>query len=201
MFADLPLFPEQSSTVAPDTYAVFYFLLGIDAFFIILIAVLLMSFAVKYRRRSEDYVPRPIIGSLRLEIFWSVVPLGLGLLMFVWGASVYFKVNRPPDDALEIYVVGRQWMWKLQHPGGQREINELHVPLHKPVKLILTSEDVIHDFSVPAFRVKKDAVPGRYNYVWFEATKPGSFHLFCAEYCGTGHSKMIGSVHVLDETD
>ena len=116
----------------------------------------------------------------------------------MWGAKVYFHMNRPPDDAMTVSVVGKRWMWKLQHPTGQREINELHVPVGRAVKLVITSEDTIHSFFVPAFRIKKDAVPGRYNVAWFRATKPGSYHLFCAEYCGTEHARMGGRVVVME---
>ena len=118
------------------------------------------------------------------------------LVIFFWGASVFFAMARPPADTLNIYVVGKQWMWKFQHLNGAREINELHVPVGQPVKLIMTSEDVIHDLFFPAFRVKADVIPGRYTEIWFEATQPGSYHLFCAEYCGTRHSGMIGQVVV-----
>ena len=103
---------------------------------------------------------------------------------FAWGAGLYFRQSKPPNNALDVYVVGKQWMWKIQHATGQREINELHVPVGRKVKLIMTTEDVIHDFFVPAFRIKADVVPGRYTTQWFEATKPGKYHLFCAEYCG-----------------
>jgi len=126
------------------------------------------------------------------------VPFALTMVMFTWGASLYFQNARSPDDAMEINIVGKQWMWKIQHPEGQREINELHVPVGRPVKLIMTSEDVIHSFFVPAFRIKMDVLPGRYTTAWFEATQTGEFHLFCAEYCGNEHSKMIGKVVVLD---
>src|SRR6187401_2722726 len=121
--------------------------------------------------------------------------------IFVWGASVFFAMSRPPDQTLNVYVVGKQWMWKFQHLDGQREINELHVPVGRPVKLIMTSEDVIHDVSVPAFRVKADVIPGRYSHMWFEATKAGEYHLFCAEYCGTRHSGMVGTVYVMEPND
>jgi cytochrome c oxidase subunit 2 len=120
------------------------------------------------------------------------------MVIFAWGASLFFTISRPPAGALEIQVVGKQWMWKFQHPDGQREINELHVPVGRPVKLTMASEDVIHSFFVPAFRVKMDVVPGRTTTTWFEATKPGVYHLFCAEYCGTKHSGMIGRVVVLE---
>ena len=193
------LFPEQASTVAGQVDALYFFLLAVSGFFILLIFMLIIYFAVKYRRRSEsEAYPRPIEGNLRLEIFWTVVPLGIAIVMFFWGGTVYLALSRPPEEALEIFVVARQWMWKFQHPDGQQEINELHVPLGRPVKLIMASQDVIHSFFVPAFRVKQDVVPGRYAIAWFEATKPGSYHLFCSEYCGTLHSGMIGGVVVLE---
>ncbi len=201
MFADVPLFPEQASTIAPRVDAVFFYVLGVTIFFTTLIAFLVLYFAVKYRRRSEEEFPVPNVGSMKLEFVWLIVPFVLAAIMFVWGASIYIAMARPPDDALEVYVVGRQWMWKLQHPGGQREINELHIPVGQPVKLLMTSEDVIHDFYVPAFRTKADVLPGRYTHTWFEATKPGRYHLFCAEYCGTEHSRMGGWVHVLSQDD
>jgi cytochrome c oxidase subunit II len=201
MFQDFPLFPEQASTVARQVDAVFIFVLTITGFFTILIATLVVVFAVRYRRRSEDEYPRPILGSVPLETFWTVVPFLISMFMFFWGARVFFSLYRAPDDALEVYVVGRQWMWKVQHPDGQREINELHIPVGQPVKLIMTSEDVIHSFFVPAFRVKQDVVPGRYTEMWFEATHAGRFHLFCTEYCGTGHSMMIGSVIALEPAE
>jgi cytochrome c oxidase subunit 2 len=193
------LFPEQASSMAHRVDALYFYLVGISAFFSGLIFFLVIYFAIKYRRRSEDEPPPPRIRDyLSLEIAWIVVPLVLVMIAFFWGASVYYALAKPPQDALEIFVVGRQWMWKFQHPDGQREINELHVPLGRPVKLTLASEDVIHSFYVPAFRVKHDVVPGSYTTVWFEATKTGAFHLFCAEYCGTQHSGMIGRIVVLE---
>jgi cytochrome c oxidase subunit II len=196
-----PLFPEQASTMAPRVDALLYFLLAVSAFFITLIFLAIFVFAVKYRRRAEDERPKPIEGSVWLEVAWSAIPFGLTMVMFVWGASVFFDIYNPPQDALEISVVGRQWMWKAQHPEGQSEINELHVPLGQPVTLMMTSEDVIHDFFLPAFRIKQDVIPGRYTRVWFEATKTGVYHLFCAEYCGTQHSGMIGRLVVLEPTE
>ncbi len=201
MFDQLPLFPRQGSTVAPHVDALFFFVLAVTLFFTLLIAALVIGFAVKYRRRAPDEIPKPVIGSTSLEILWSAVPLAIALGIFVWGASVYFDIYRPPDDALEVYVVGRQWMWKVQHPDGQREINELHIPVGRPVKLIMTSEDVIHDVFVPEFRVKQDVLPGRYTTLWFEATKPDRYHWFCAEYCGTGHSTMVGTVVAMDPAE
>ena len=136
-----------------------------------------------------------------LEIGWTVVPFLITMVIFVWGASVYFAMASPPAETLNIYVVGKQWMWKFQHLDGQREINELHVPVGRNVKLITTSEDVIHDLFVPAFRIKADVLPGRYVNIWFHATKPGRYHLFCAEYCGTRHSGMIGEVVVMEANE
>ena len=136
-----------------------------------------------------------------LEIVWTVIPFGLAMVMFVWGTRLFFTLSRPPADAMQIYAVGKQWMWKFQHPEGVREINELHVPAGRDVRLIATSEDVIHDWFVPAFRIKSDVLPGRYVNIWFRATKPGQYHLFCAEYCGTKHSGMIGQVVVMEPHD
>ncbi|HEV8713059.1 MAG TPA: cytochrome c oxidase subunit II [Candidatus Binatia bacterium] len=194
----LPLFPEQASTVAGQVDALFYFLTAVSTVFSLLIAGLIIYFAVKYRRRSPEEIGVPITGSHGLEALWIVIPFGIALVMFVWGASVYFTMYRVPTDAMEIHVVGKQWMWKFQHMEGQREINELHVPVGRTVKLVMASQDVIHSFFVPAFRVKADVIPGTYRTLWFQATKPGTYHLFCAEYCGTQHSGMIGRVIVME---
>jgi cytochrome c oxidase subunit II len=196
-----PLFPEQASTMATRVDTLFFFLVAVSVFFVALIFSLIVVFAVKYRRRAEDERPAPIEGDFWLEVVWSVIPLGLTMVMFVWGAIIYFDIFNPPNDALEISIVGRQWMWKAQHPEGQSEINELHVPLGQPVKLMMTSEDVIHDFFLPAFRVKQDVLPGRYTNLWFEPTKAGEYPLYCAEYCGTQHSGMIGRVVVLEPAE
>jgi cytochrome c oxidase subunit II len=201
MIPDFSLFPEQASTFAGRVDALYFFILGITLFFSVLIALLLVYFAIKYRRRSESELPPRITSAPRMETIWLVFLLGLFLTIFFWSAWLYVSMIRPPDDAMEVYVVGKKWMWKIQHPGGQREINELHIPVGKPVKLLMTSEDVIHDFFVPAFRTKQDVVPGRYSTLWFQATKPGRFHLFCGEYCGTDHSRMIGSIVVMERAD
>jgi cytochrome c oxidase subunit 2 len=198
---ELPLFPEQASTMARHVDALYYYLLAVSAFFSLLIALTVIVFAIRFRRRSETELPAPVEGSLKLEVAWTVIPLLITFTFFFWGARLYFDMNRPPDDALEVYVVGKQWMWKLQHADGQREINELHVPVGRPVRLTMTSEDVIHDFFVPAFRMKKDVVPGRYSTAWFQATKPGRYHLFCAQYCGTKHSAMVGWIDAMDPAD
>ncbi len=197
----LPLFPEQASTIAPQVDHLLYFLLAVTTFFTLLIFCAIFYFAVRYRRRSEQELPPLVHGSLTLELTWTIIPAALVMIMFVWGAWLFIKMRRPPTDALNIYVVGKQWMWKLQHMEGQREINELHIPVGKPVKLIMTSEDVIHSFFIPAFRTKQDVLPGRYTEEWFQPDKPGSYHLFCAEYCGTKHSGMIGWIHVMEPAD
>ena len=181
--------------------ALYFFLLAIAVFFSLLIAGLIVFYAVKYRRRSPWSVGASIHGGMLLEITWSVIPLLITMVIFVWGASVFFAMSHPPDETLNIYVVGKQWMWKFQHLDGQREIDELHVPVGRAVKLIMTSEDVIHDVFVPAFRIKADVLPGRYTHIWFQATKPGRYHLFCAEYCGTRHSGMIGEVVVMEPSE
>ena len=181
--------------------ALYFFLLAVAVFFSLLIAGLIVFYAVKYRRRSPGSVGASIHGGMLLEIAWSVIPLLITMVIFVWGASVFFAMSHPPDETLNIYVVGKQWMWKFQHLDGQREINELHVPVGRAVKLIMTSEDVIHDVFVPAFRIKADVLPGRYTHIWFQATKPGRYHLFCAEYCGTRHSGMIGEVVVMEPSE
>jgi cytochrome c oxidase subunit 2 len=184
--------------MAPRVDALYFFLVGLTAFFSLLIAGLIVYYAVKFRRRSPDAIGARIEGGMVLEITWTVVPFFIAMGIFVWGASVFFAMSRPPDDTLNIYVVGKQWMWKFQHLNGQREINELHVPVGRAVKLIMTSEDVIHDVFVPGFRVKADVIPGRYTNLWFQPTKPGRYHLFCAEYCGTRHSGMVGEVVVME---
>ncbi len=201
MFSGFPLFPEQASTLAGSVDGLYFFLIGVTVFFFVAISAALLIFAVKYRRRSPSEWPEEIHSSLLLELAWTIVPFLITIVIFVWGATLFFSMNRPPDNAIEISVVGKRWMWKLQHMTGQREINQLHIPVGRPVRLTLTSEDVIHSFFVPAFRVKKDAVPGRYNVMWFEATKAGRYHLFCAEYCGTQHSRMIGEIVAMEPAD
>ncbi len=194
-------FPEQASKFAHNVDNLYFFLIAVSVFFALLIFFLVYIFAVKYRRRSEDETPKEIPGLLKLEILWTVIPLILVMVVFVWGSTLYFERYEPPADALEMYVVGKQWMWYIQHPNGVREINEIHVPTGEPVKLTMSTEDVIHSFFIPAFRIKKDVVPGRYTTMWFEATKPGKYHLFCAEYCGTKHSEMKGWVVVMTPED
>ncbi|HEX5715743.1 MAG TPA: cytochrome c oxidase subunit II [Thermoanaerobaculia bacterium] len=198
MEQELPLFPESASHVAPQVDALFFVWSAISIFFTILIAALIVYFMVRYRRRDVDEVGLPERAPTWLEIGWSVIPLVISLAMFAWGARVFYSMYRPPNNAVEYWTVGKQWMWKFQHPDGHREINTLHIPVGQPIKLNIQSEDVIHSFFVPAFRVKQDAVPGRQTQIFFEATKPGVYHLFCTEYCGGEHSRMIGSVIALE---
>jgi cytochrome c oxidase subunit 2 len=201
MFTNFPFFPQEASEQAANVDALYFFLLAVTGFFMVLIAALVVFFAFKYRRRHGEEVGEAIHGSLALELIWTVLPLGITMVMFVWGAATFFHMTRPPKGAMEIYVVGKQWMWKVQHMDGAREINELHVPIGRPVKLIMGSEDVIHSFFIPDFRVKEDVVPGRYQTLWFTATTPGRFHIFCTQYCGTKHSNMIGWVIAMDPAD
>lgn len=197
------LWPEQASTVASRVDNFFWFLCLLSIAVSLLIVGALLWFSFRYRRKTVER--GPMLGQAishedtrKLEIAWIAVPMVIFLGIFYWGAKIYATIAEPPKDALTVYVVGKRWMWKTQHLGGQREINELHVPVGQPVKLVMTSEDVIHSFYVPAFRVKQDVLPGRYTTMWFEPTKVGSFHLFCAEYCGTKHSQMVGKVVVME---
>ncbi len=201
MWTGSPLFPESASTMAPRVDALYFFLIGITTFFSLLIAGLIVFYAIRYRRREPDAVGARIEGGLLLEIIWTVIPFLITMVIFVWGASIFFAMSRPPDETMNVYVVGKQWMWKVQHLNGAREINELHVPVNTNVKLLMTSEDVIHDWSVPDFRIKADVIPGRYTQLWFNATKTGSYRLLCAEYCGTQHSYMGGRVVVMEPSD
>lgn len=198
MFAEVPFFPEQASTVASRVDALFIFLCVVTGTMAVLIAGLVIYFAFRYRRRFEHQTTPRITGNDRLEWFWTITPLFVFVIMFVWGANIYTSVAQPPPDAPEVFVIGKQWMWKIQHPDGQREINQLTIPVGRPVKLTLTSEDVIHDFFVPAFRTKIDVIPGRYVQTWFHPTKVGEYHLFCSQYCGTSHSQMVGKVVVME---
>jgi cytochrome c oxidase subunit 2 len=196
----LPFQPEQASSIARSVDELYFFLTAVTLFFTALIFSVIFYFMIKYRRRSPGERPKAIEGSFPLEVLWTAIPTLIVAVIFVWGSTLYFRNAEPPKGAMEIFVTGKQWMWKVEHPEGQREINELHVPLGRPVKLTMTSEDVIHDFFVPAFRVKKDVLPGRFTTLWFEATKVGTFHLFCAQYCGAFHAGMIGSI-VVQEPD
>ena len=196
---DLSIFGPRASTTAGEVDLLYTFLCVVSAVMTVLIFAVVFGFAMKYRRKSPDDRPKPIHGSMLLEIIWSVLPFLVMVVMFAWGTKIYFQnYSVPRKDTLDLYVTGKQWMWKVQYPDGQREINEMHVPTGRPVKLTLASEDVIHSFFIPAFRLKHDVVPGSYQTYWFEATTPGRYHIFCAEYCGTNHSEMGGWVTVMD---
>jgi cytochrome c oxidase subunit 2 len=194
---DFPLFPDQASTFAWQIDTLYFFLVGLSLIFAGILPFVILYLIVKYHRSQKADRSNPIDSSLRLELTWTIIPLILVMIVFFWGAFLYLDLRTPPEQTLEVYVIGKQWMWHAQHPNGKRENNELHVPIGQPVKLIMTSQDVIHSFYIPAFRVKQDVLPGRYTTMWFEATEAGEYHLFCAEYCGTEHSVMGGRVVVL----
>ncbi|HYC93571.1 MAG TPA: cytochrome c oxidase subunit II [Thermoanaerobaculia bacterium] len=195
---DFPLFPEQASSVSPLVDGLYLGLVAITGVVSLLIWIVIFYFAIKYRRRPDNELAQEQEPPAILEMTWTIVPLVIFIGIFIAGAWLFFRINRVPANAIEIYATGRQWMWKFQHPTGQREINTLHVPVNRPVKITMASEDVIHSLWFPAFRVKADVLPNRFRTMWFEATKPGKYHIFCAEYCGTLHSGMIGSVIVMD---
>lgn len=198
---DFPLFPEQASSVARDVDTLYLGLVAITGAVSLLIWIVIFYFAIKYRRRPDNELAQEQEPPTSLETAWAVIPAFIFLGIFVWGAWVYFRMQRVPENAIEVYATGRQWMWKFQHPTGQREINSLHVPVNRPIKITMASEDVIHSLWFPAFRVKADVLPNRYRTMWFTATKTGRYHIFCAEYCGTLHSGMIGSVMVMEPTE
>ena len=197
----VPLLPEQASTFAWQVDLLYFYLIVVSVAFSIPIVAAIFFFIFKYREREKYATPDELHGSIVLETTWSIIPFVVSMTIFLGGAYVYFNQYTTPKDGMEIYVVGKQWMWKLQHSTGQREINELHIPVNTTVKLTMTTEDVLHDFFIPAFRTKADIVPGRYTYLWFNATKPGKYHLFCAEYCGLNHSGMGGWVYVMEQKD
>ena len=191
----------SASTMAARVDPLFLFLAAFSIILSLVVLVLIIGFSIKYRRRAPNEIGAPVGGSLKLEVLWIVVPFLISMIMFVWGASIYVSMRQPPPGAMELSVVARQWMWKLQHPEGTMEINELHIPIGRDIKLIMTSQDVIHSFYVPAFRIKADVLPGRYTTVWFRGTATGRYHLFCAQYCGTNHAAMGGWVTVMEPTD
>jgi cytochrome c oxidase subunit 2 len=197
---NFPLWPQQGSTGAYQVDALYIFLLAVCGSVTILIFVLIAFFAVKYRQKPGGRATQ-IEGSYALEATWTLIPFCIFMVMFVWGASIYMNEAQPPKNAMDVFVVGKQWMWKLQHPEGVREINQLHVPVGRDVRLTMISQDVIHSFFIPAFRIKQDVLPGRYTTLWFHPVKPGTYHLFCAEYCGTLHSGMIGQIVVMEPNE
>ena len=198
---DFPVFPEQASTFAGQIDGLYWLLIALSLIFGGVLPFIILYLMTRYHRSQKVDRSNQIHGSIPLELTWTVIPLVLVMAVFFWGAFLYVQMRTMPERTLEIYVIGKQWMWHAQHPNGKRENNELHVPIGQPVKLIMTSQDVIHSFYIPAFRVKQDVLPGRYTTMWFEATRAGEYHLFCAEYCGTEHSKMVGRVVALSVAD
>jgi cytochrome c oxidase subunit 2 len=192
------LFPRSASSVSDRVDALHIFLVSISGAMALLVATLVLVFCVRFRRRAGETGSKPLRGLVGLELLWTAIPFLVFLLLFGWGAALYLDERRMPEEGMAVRATAKQWMWKFQHPTGQREIDRLHVPLGTNVILTMISEDVIHSFYVPAFRVKFDVLPGRYTRAWFRATRAGTYHLFCAEYCGTKHSEMIGEVVVLE---
>jgi len=195
------LFPPEASSTAQQVDWIYFALTALTLLTCAVVFLPIIFFAIKYRRGSAADRSNPRVESILLESGWTIVPLVIFIGLFGWGAIVYFQIESPPRDALQVQVVGKQWMWKLQHAEGRSEINELHVPVGRAVSLTMTSQDVIHSFFVPAFRVKQDVVPGRYTSEWFKPTEAGEYHIFCSQYCGTQHSAMIGRVVVMEPVD
>jgi cytochrome c oxidase subunit II len=195
-----PFFPPEASSVSVNMDVFYFFLVLISAVGLAAVGILVFGFSIRYRKDKHP-VAIQIEGSTVLEATWTIIPLALFLICFVWGALLYFRIYNPPTNAMNIYIVGKQWMWKAEHPGGQHEIDALHVPVGRPVQLTMISQDVFHSFSIPAFRVKREVIPGRYSTVWFQASKVGTYHLFCTQYCGTNHSAMIGEIVVMTPDD
>ena len=201
MLSSIPIFPPQASTFAADVDKLYFLILGVTSFFAIAVVIFVAIFAIKYQDHTGTQVGAPIHGSIPLELAWSFIPFVIAIGIFAYATVVYFELVRPPAETLQIYSTGKRWMWRFQHLNGRAEINELHVPKGIPVKVTFTSEDVLHSLYFPTFRVKADAIPGRYSEIWFEPTQTGDFHMFCAEYCGTSHSGMIGRVVVMEPRD
>jgi cytochrome c oxidase subunit II len=198
---DFPLWPQQASTFGAPVDALFIFMCIVTGTVSLLVFVVIFWLAIKYRRTPQNELAQDLEPPKMLEAAWIVIPFIIFMGMFVWGSWLYFRLSRVPDNALDIYATGKQWMWKFQHPTGQREINTLHVPINRPVRITMASEDVIHSLFFPNFRTKADVLPNRYRVMWFQATRVGRYHIFCAEYCGTLHSGMIGWVEVMEPTD
>ncbi len=196
-----PLFPPEASTEAPKVDILFFALIAISLFFLIFIHAMLIYFAIHYRAGSKADRTDRLKKSWKVELTWIAGATVIGLGLFIWGAKLYFDLSKPPPGAATYYVVGKQWMWEIEHPDGRREIDELHVPIGEPIRFVITSEDVIHSFFVPAFRIKQDAVPGRYTSTWVQPTRLGAYHLFCAQYCGVDHARMTGTVYVMSRPD
>ncbi len=198
---NFPLAPPPASNWAALNDTIFYALCILSAFFTFIVGFFVVFFSVRYRTGTRADRSRPVYEDLRLELSWTIIPLIMALVMFYFGASLYVQMKEPPKNCEDIFVIGKQWMWHIEHRNGVRENNELHVPLGRPVKLTMISQDVIHDFYIPAFRSQWMVVPGRYTSIWFTPTLVGEYHLFCNMYCGTQHSEMGGKVVVMSERD
>ncbi len=192
-----PVAPPQASTFAPKYDALFWVISALTVFFSVVVLACVIFFAIKYRKGSKANRDNIVHDSHKIEIAWSLPPLVLGLVIFAWGADMFIEMRTMPKDAIEVFVIGKQWMWHMQHPNGVRENNTLHVPVGRKVKLTMISQDVIHAMYIPAFRAQYQVIPGRYTSLWFEATTPGKYPIFCNMYCGTQHSEMGGYVYVV----
>lgn len=198
---NIPIFPPEASTTAGSVDHIYFVLLGMSALVLAIVFLPIIYCLFRFRRGMKAN-RRPLrISTTKVEITWTSITTLVFIGLFVWGAEAYYYQEVPPANALQINVVGKQWMWKIQHQEGNREINELHIPVGRPVKLTLASEDVIHSFFVPAFRVKQDVVPGRFTTEWFEATRTGRYNFYCSEYCGAGHASMRGVVYAMKPAD
>ena len=199
--AALQLWPETASDIGRSVDTLYIVMVVLTSIVVGGIGAIILYFVIKYRRRHEDDVGQDIGEHMGVEITWTAIPLVICLIIFVWASWLFLRMSKPPSDAMVINIVGKQWMWKIQHPSGRKEIDELHLPLGKPILLQITSEDVIHSFFIPEFRTKQDVLPGRYSEQWFTPTKLGQFHLFCSQYCGTSHAQMQGTVFVMEPGD
>ena len=193
--------PPQASTFASSVDTLYGFLLYVSLISCILVIGGLIFFAVKYRRQTAQDKTAYISHNITLEFLWSFIPFVIFMVVFAWGWLVYDDMRNMPEDALEIHVIGQKWNWNFLYKSGKKSGGEFVVPIHTPVKLIMSSKDVLHSLFIPSFRVKQDVVPGRYTALWFEATKMGNFQIFCAEYCGDQHSNMLAKVKVVSLDD
>ncbi len=193
--------PEAASTVAGEVDALFYFIFYASLFFFVLVTSAMVYFAIRYRKRGKRVLTSSISHNTALEVTWTVIPTILVFVIFIWGFKDFLNLHVVPRGATEIKVTGQKWFWSFDYPEGLSVVNELTVPVNKPIKLLMASKDVIHSFYVPSFRVKMDVVPNRYSIIWFEATQTGEYNLFCTEFCGKGHSEMIGKVNVVTEEE
>lgn len=193
--------PEALSTLAPEIDSLFYFVTWASAILFFGVVGAMIYLAVRYRRRSEEHIPSPVEPSKLIEISWIVVPTILVLVVFIWGFRVFIKQGVAPPDSYEIRVTGSSWKWDFEYPNGTVTTGELHVPVDRPVRLLMSSTDVLHSFFIPVFRAKMDVLPDRYTSIWFQATQRGEYDIFCTEYCGAGHSVMLGKVVVDSQSD